>query len=527
MDERMSAVITANKARQARAKELNARSGEKTFPVLSREELATWLQEKLDGAISVATVKDLEQLRLPPLGQELVDLVVTENPDSIKVLGRDCAVNYVDYREARKYPQVKIDFREEQANDWQNLPDVINLPSGREVAFYSAIDGYGYYIDCRSSEFKAKVRDGLNESQWSNWPETARPAIVLPDPADENSVVADVITTCYGKCVVTATDLVAFGTVALNPYRNYESDSWFKVLWTRNRTEAEQAHDAVVAKIVTIKEEVKRRREEEERRAREESMLATLRSQAELAKVRVGGYYESLCHKSDIDPVLRDRLYERRYDYRAPSTADGLRRWILETDALCEEAKTVTAEIEARNARREAHLEATRNLYSQASLLVNEDGTISVLRGKTSKIGSFEVDNSVGEWFTSEVSTDNEGRYCSWQPVRTGRLVRCREFSGAGNQKGEAEFIVQDGQLTPGVWSVAEDDNGRFFYPVIYYKNGREIVPEKFEVVREVRECPRVHGPVVKGPPAPAGSLDMTKLFGGATMPREKPVRRR
>ncbi len=90
----VQAVVTANHELQVRARDLNIRVGENLFPVLDSFQLREWLKERLNGAISPLTLKDTDAIRLPTLEQEMVNLVLSENPDTVTVLDRQFAVSY-------------------------------------------------------------------------------------------------------------------------------------------------------------------------------------------------------------------------------------------------------------------------------------------------------------------------------------------------------------------------------------------------------------------------------------------------
>lgn len=93
------------------------------------------------------------------------------------------------------------------------------------------------------------------------------------------------------------------------------------------------------------------------------------------------------------------------------------------------------------------------------------------------------------------VSLDDEGKVSHWHHIPSGEQVTVRSYSGRGNLNFEVSFRSPEaGTLAPGVWAVATDDKGIFFFPVIYYRERREVVPEKVEVVRE-RQRPAMAAP--------------------------------
>lgn len=324
-------VIESNRELQQKARELNARAGAKLCPVLSQKEWEEWLEERLGGAVSAVTIPDMEALRLPALDENLSRLVFEENPDEIVVLGQAFKV---EYREGYA-PRLRIDFRGEQAKDWQKLPDEIYLPGGREVVLYSAVKGYGYYIEARFSEFKGKVRERLNQGLWEDWPSADRPAIAVPDPGAEDAVIPDIVSAQYGTCFVTGEVLLGYGAVAYNSSRWSSSDPLFKAEWYRTREEAEAAHAKSVAKLEAIRVEARQKRE-----------LAEARTAAEAAREKVRAVSEQYLDKRELSRETRGELSSRARAY-LPSELSELRKWTAETEELCSKVGAELAEIEA------------------------------------------------------------------------------------------------------------------------------------------------------------------------------------
>lgn len=330
-------VITANRARQKRARELNVRAGEKIFPVLAQSEMEEWLKPLLSGAVSAATVPNIELLRLPELDQELADKVVHENPESVELLGKTTAVEYQEGREPR------IVLRLEKLEDplWRELPDDgIRLPGGRkiQVAIRTAYGCDDIAADSDISRLKEKMRGHLNRKQWDEWRE--RPGIAIPGD-DDNTAVPEITMVQYGSCTVTGEPLMAFGTLAPKVHRYYSSDPQFEVQWYRLRADAEASFSKAVVKLEEIKAEARANRE-----------LAEAKAAAETVKAKISditsrkGWY-------DIDYSLRSKLEDRRYGY-LPSTVAELRQWIAETNALIAEVEAVSAEAERKKVEKEA-----------------------------------------------------------------------------------------------------------------------------------------------------------------------------
>lgn len=247
-------ILAASKARQEEARRMNARAGENLFKVFSLPELIAWVMERLAGARRMTEVVNAEALRLPELDQALVGKVLMDNPDKILVLGREVVIEY-----RTSTPRVSIDFRGEQAKDWQKLPvEGIRLPGGREVSLYSVVEGYGYYVEFLSSQFVSKVGETLNKQLWDKFVSAEKPAIAVPEPPlSFNTQIPEVCEHQYGKCVVTDEPLVAFGVVSYSPKSYYYSEK-FEAKWFSSRAEAEEVRtksvEAVTAKQAELAE---------------------------------------------------------------------------------------------------------------------------------------------------------------------------------------------------------------------------------------------------------------------------------
>lgn len=379
-------VVRANRELQAKARQWNVRAGQEVFKILSRQEWEQWLAERLQGAISVATIPDLDSLRLPPLDQEIVNLIMQENPDTIEVLGQTCKVEYVGMSDV---PRLRIDFRGEQANDWQKLPDEIRLPGGREVVVYSAVDGYRYYIDAKSAQFKAKVRECLNQGLWDNWRD--RPTITAPDMASQDACLPEIASAQYGVCVVTGEPLIAFGITSPSRYWGSDPIQW-KAEWFRTRSEAEKRLESAKVEFDRFKAE------EREKREREEARKA-----AEAAQAKMSELYEKYYHGSEVklESGVREKLYSRRYAYLPPSSAE-LKQWTAETNAVIAEVEVAVAEADRIKAEEEARrakaaeilLGIIRSHYSICQLCGQKIEWVIESAQQAITDGSFPLDNT-------------------------------------------------------------------------------------------------------------------------------------
>ena len=325
----MLAVAMSNKARQARARELNTRAGENLFPVLTREALALWLRERLGGARRLAEISDPTALTLPPLDVAEEARITRENPDSITLLGTELAVEYRASYDKPYPPRVRIDFRGEKGRDWLSLPDEIRLPGGREVELYSSLEGYGYYVEALSSQFKGKARECLNRKLWDNW--NGKPAIAGPDLAGEAGVPMRRMV--YGSCVVTGARLVAYGT--LEEYYGDLRSKWFPTA-----LETACAWRKSERKLATLRKE-----------AREKAERDAVRVECETAKSELKALAESEDGRTLDDYDLRREVDGRTYSYSSlPSDLAGLRQWLTDTQALKARVEGTIAELARKRA---------------------------------------------------------------------------------------------------------------------------------------------------------------------------------
>ena len=252
--ETLKKVLAENKARQEYAKRLNSRAGESFLKVFSLPELIAWITERISGARRMAEITDSEKLRLPTLDQSLVEKVLLDNPDELEILGQ---IRTVEYRGVGYDPLVRLDFRGDDARNWLKLPtEGIRLPGGREVMLYSAIDGYSYYIEAKSSQFVGKARECLNKKLWEDFTYSSdKPTIEVPQTITLDTQVPEVREHQYGKCVATAEPLLAFGTVSYTS-KSYYSSEKFETKWFKDRDEVEAVRTKTVEAVTTKQSEL-------------------------------------------------------------------------------------------------------------------------------------------------------------------------------------------------------------------------------------------------------------------------------
>ena len=464
--ENLYQVVVENRAILARARDLNTRAGTSLFPVPSRDELTKLFTVALGGARRVAEIRSLPTLLLPALDDWTIAKVLDESPDKISILGHEVAVEY----RSGYAPRVRRDFRGNESRDGLSLPDAgIHLPGGREVSMYSSVEEYGYYIEANSSQFKAKACECLNQGLWDNWQKPE-----LPTPTD---FVSPIVEAEYGRCVVTDVPLTAFGTV------NY--DSWYgswKSYWSRSRAETEQVYEQSRTKFLEVKEKVVR----------------------DALNKRVGELYSAHNYNRELPEEMRTRMNSTCYGYSGGATTVAeIKAFIAEVEAAVEAGDSRKAEAEQKlrdaEARRDAVNTALNEIgYPEAHIWVPESGEVAyVLAGKTSKMGNFVVQPSAN----TEVP-DIQRPYCfgdykyqAWVAFKLGVRSKAQDFSGRGNLQSEVELFIPKGTLAAGVYGVAQDNEGQYFFPVIHHNEGAEVIPE-VSAIRKIRPSKEVKSSV-------------------------------
>lgn len=460
MNEQLQSILSANRAQQRRAAELNNRAGKIIFRIFTREELVSAITAVLNGARCAAEINDPAVLALPPLDEEKAQAVLALCPDTITVCGREAAVEYrAPYCGTPYPPRVRIDFRGEQAKDWLEIPEGgIMLPDGREVMLYSAIDGHGYYIEAPSSQFKVKAQECLNKGLWDAW---QKPELSVPTDS-----ILPIVEVEYGRCSVTEVSLIAFGTV------NYDSyyGSW-KSYWTRDRAEADKVHAQTCAKFVEMKEKATR----------------------DALKKRVGELYSAHYYNRELPEEMRTRLYNTYYGAGVATTVAEIEAFIAEVEAAVATIEERKAEAETRKREAEARREAVNTAlndigYPEAHIWVPKNGEVAyVLAGKTSKMGNFVVLPTAGEHRCDGPWCFGDSKYRNWVPFSYSVRSKAQDFSRSGNVQSEVALFVPKGLLSAGVYGVGADEEGQFFFPVIYHNaNGEEVIPE-VSAIRKIR----------------------------------------
>lgn len=359
-------VLRRNQELHVKACQLNIRAGQLLFQALDHNELSLWYQQQLRGARRVAEVANPEVLALPELDEELVALVLAENPDEIELLGKMAHVDY--FSGSAMAPSVRLP----EGCNWQDLPDEgVRLPGGKLVEIIVKLDNsYSYGFSNKNiPQLKEQIRDWLNRQQWDVW--TNRPAIALPDLEADEVVFPEIVTTQYGTCTVTGEDLIAYGAVVYNYRRYLSTDPWFKTEWFRVRREAELGLERAKVNFQMSKAQLRHERETKVARSEAEALKRELES-------LYNEYYSLLGYSS-----LRTRVYTRRYDeYMPTSSVEMIEAWSSETRALIAEFREAIAQIDIdKEKQRQKQLEENSRLQELARILPQEGSFGEVVYG--------------------------------------------------------------------------------------------------------------------------------------------------
>jgi hypothetical protein len=304
---------------------------------------------------------------------------------------------------------------------------------------------------------------------------------------------------------------VAYGTV------NY--DSWYgswKSYWSRSRAETEQVYAQACSKFLEVKEKVVR----------------------DALKKRIGELYSAHNYNRELPEEVRTRMYNAYYGYSGgPTTVAEMEAFIAEVEATVATVNERKAEAERKQREAEARRgEVNAALsdmgYGEAHIWVPESGDVAyILAGKTSKMGSFEVTPAVNDSMPdSRPYCFGDYKYQRWVAFKLGVRSRACDYSGRGNLQSEVTLFVPNGLLTPGVYGVGSDDQGQFFFPVIYHNaEGVEVIPEVTAIrkIRVPKEQPKTSAKSGSNSPnsdetVDLSKVDLSKLFGGGATIRRR-----
>lgn len=342
-------VLALNRGEQNYARYLNVRCGENLFRVYSLAELEAFFMERLVGNRNIREVADVEVLRLPLLDEEMIALVLEENPDKIRVLNEDMSVSY----QQGAPPRVTITEQSTEGRRWLELPDEgIKLLGGRAVEIVLVMGWNTVANNKDIPALKEKMRGYLNGNQWSAW--TTKPTIVLPDPVN-NAEFPALLEVEYGKCVVTGVSLVAYGAICSKSYRSYYDTSWFESRWCLSADEAQKVHNAAAVKFAELRVE-----------AIQKAELDAAKKVVAEVQARIRELYNDSRLYDSSDSSLRGEIYNRAYSGPSSSAkfAD-LEEWQAQARELIVRAEAALVEVDRKKA-----IEEARRANAAENLLV-------------------------------------------------------------------------------------------------------------------------------------------------------------
>lgn len=321
-------VIEQNRARQKRARELNARAGKTVFVVFTAEMVEQALSEMLPKAKRAADIPYPEDFLLPPLDAAEAARVEAECPDTMSVLGRERKIIF------RHEGPPRIVFGVAELKD---LPAEIRLPDGRAAeAGVELAEEVFYGTDI--PQLKEQVRERLNRRQWDKWEMFQRQEKLM-----HLEYVPAVKTAEYGKCALTNEPLLAYGAAKLSRFGYFGDTVDLRETWFRTREEAERERE-----LSALYLQAERERKEIER----------------LSSWRGGFYYGEFG-----GPAKRARDFSFR---RIPTDKAGLANWH-------ETARAIRAELVAAGQRADVQ---ARELEKQRQAQEASRATVAGLRNK-------------------------------------------------------------------------------------------------------------------------------------------------
>lgn len=249
----------------------------------------------------------------------------------------------------------------------------------------------------------------------------------------------------------------------------------FKSFWSRDQAEVERARAQASQKLEEIRAEAQKQRE-----------LEIVKAEAEAARTKLRGL-QSREGWRDLEYELRYKVENRQYSY-LPGSAEELRKDKADTEAIVAEVETTL--VETRHKREEeakAKAEAERAEREELSPILNE--TENIQEARTIRSFAEYLEKKLG----SKRAVD----------VLRGEL---NAPYGRARRQGAIRHAVPE----------LEDSESRDF---LWFQNASRVDLWIAGALAwlEARQTPAKiePEPLEVGPPAPAGTLDISKLFGG------------
>lgn len=330
-NEGLKKVFAHNREVMEAARRWNRRNGQPVFEIMDSTEAKTaYFRSKLGNTASIGGIKNFEDLLFPKPDQELVDLILADNPDHIAVLEQQIPVEYESDKPRAIFKEKAI-----SPATLMQLPDSdIVLPGGRKVELVLQGIWRGDIVrDSDPKTFKKKIHEYYNQEVWRNWKD--RPELTLPDLSDDHCTIPKIVMVEVGKSAINDEILKAYGTVAV---KTYSSENPFESQWFMDEGVAGEAREGACRKLEEIKEERKVGQEKEK-------SLET----AHALQEEISG------HKSnyDLEYDLRRKLDSYAYaSLRSKSVAE-LREWMNEATTALNPVRTALAKIQAEREKQE------------------------------------------------------------------------------------------------------------------------------------------------------------------------------
>ena len=347
-------VLRSNTDRQKRAQQLNIRTGEQTFQVFSSDEMFDRFVAVLLGARRILEIVRPEDLALPTLNENKVSQVLSENPDTINVLGDDLVV---EYRSVGYAPCLKLSDEMLKANSWTNLPDKgVQLPTGRLIEVEAYFSYYNSFNDTDVPRLKSRILGHLNRKLWDQW---IKPEIKVPDLLADDAVIPFIVES-YGTCIVTGDKLKAYGT--LQAYRSWSSDpiTW-KPVWSQDLVEAQNVANSSAEELIKLVTE----EAQKQAQAKIKVEMDQAKTDAEVARQKLCRF-ESSEYWLGLDTESRFDVQDQSCSCM-PHTVEEIKQWIVETQAIIVKVEATLLGLQ-REAERKAAEEEKERMDKPADL---------------------------------------------------------------------------------------------------------------------------------------------------------------
>ncbi len=167
-NEKLLEVISHNLKIQKQARELNIRAGQEVFHVMTRSEIESWLKDRLHEARRASEIIEFNEILFPELDKELVEKVITDNPDSVTIEGTILSIQYGNDYGSTYYDRsyIRTSVNEEFARSAS--VDSVVLPGGRVVLMRCSGHFANTFVELVEKLEKSRIESCWAEARCQN-----------------------------------------------------------------------------------------------------------------------------------------------------------------------------------------------------------------------------------------------------------------------------------------------------------------------------------------------------------------------